>query len=56
MRYFKDRFGDYCVSGYTWVKDHKKGPEELQLIYKTRAVYKNVRNNRQQNNVGSSGV
>lgn len=34
----KDRNGDYCVAGYTWVKDHEKGPQELPLIHKTRIL------------------
>lgn len=34
----KDRNGDYCIENFTWVKDHKKGPEEKQLIRKTRII------------------
>jgi hypothetical protein len=34
----KDRAGDYCVSGYTWVVDFIKGPEDAPLIKKTRLV------------------
>lgn len=34
----KDRDGNYCVRGYTWVVDHTKGPENLPLIKKTRLV------------------
>lgn len=32
----KDRQGDYCVTGFTWVKPHEKGPEDKPLIKKTR--------------------
>lgn len=34
----KDRTGDYCIPGHTWVTEHEKGPEELPLIQKTRVV------------------
>jgi hypothetical protein len=34
----KDRDGDYCVHGFTWVQDHEKGPEHLPLVKKTRIV------------------
>lgn len=34
----KDRDGNYCVHGFTWVIDHEKGPEHLPLITKTRVV------------------
>lgn len=36
----KDRDGNYCVTGYTWVVDHEKGPEHLPLVKKTRLVKK----------------
>lgn len=32
----KDRQGEYCVNGFTWVKPHEKGPEDKPLIKKTR--------------------
>lgn len=32
----KDRNGDYCINGFTWVIDHEKGPEDVPIIYKTR--------------------
>ncbi len=34
----KDRTGDYCVTGFTWVDEFEKGPEHLPLIKKTRIV------------------
>lgn len=34
----KDRTGEYCVDGFTWRKDHVKGPEDRALIAKTRIV------------------
>lgn len=34
----KNRSGDYCVSGFTWVKEHEKGPEEKPLIKKVRII------------------
>lgn len=34
----KDRAGNYCVTGYTWVTEFEKGPKELPLITKTRIV------------------
>lgn len=34
----KNRVGDYSVMGFTWVKDHAKGPEDKILIKKTRVV------------------
>lgn len=35
----KDREGNYCVNGFTWVQDHEKGPEDLPLIAdKTRVI------------------
>ncbi len=35
----KDRTGDYCVTGHTWVTECEKGPESAPLIKKTRIVY-----------------
>ena len=34
----KDRQGDYGVKGFTWVKDHTKGPENTQLVEKVRIL------------------
>lgn len=34
----KDRSGDYRVSGFTWVVDHEKGPDDMPLIKKTRLL------------------
>lgn len=34
----KDREGNYCIPGLTWVIDHVKGPEHLPLVKKTRIV------------------
>lgn len=34
----KDRNGDYCVEGHTWVSEHIRGPEDAPLITKTRLV------------------
>lgn len=34
----KDREGIYCVEGYTWVREHVRGPEHVPLIKKTRVV------------------
>jgi hypothetical protein len=34
----KDREGNYCVEGYTWVVPHTRGPEELPLVKKVRLV------------------
>lgn len=34
----KNREGEYCIDGFTWVKEHKKGPEEATLIKKLRVV------------------
>lgn len=28
----KDRDGNYCVRGFTWVTEHEKGPEEAPLV------------------------
>lgn len=34
----KDREGNYCMDGFTWVSEHVKGPEGAPLIAKTRLV------------------
>ena len=34
----KDRSGDYNVSGFTWVREHIKGPDNKPLIKKIRIV------------------
>lgn len=34
----KNRDGEYCVSGFTWVSEHERGPEEMPLIKKTRVI------------------
>lgn len=34
----KDREGNYCVKGFTWVTEFEKGPETAPLITKTRIV------------------
>jgi hypothetical protein len=34
----KDRKGDYCVAGFTWVNPFVKGPEEGELVRKTRLI------------------
>jgi hypothetical protein len=34
----KDRSGDYCVPGETWVTEHTRGPEDKPLIKKTYVV------------------
>ena len=34
----KNRAGDYCVEGSTYVIDYQKGPEEAPLVKKTRVV------------------
>lgn len=34
----KDRAGEYCVAGMTWVKEHEKGNPEKELINKVRFV------------------
>jgi hypothetical protein len=36
----KDRAGNYCIKGHTWVTEHEKGPEELPLVEKVRVVSK----------------
>lgn len=37
----KDRDGNYCVEGWTWVKDFVKGPEGAILVKKTRLIHEN---------------
>lgn len=34
----KNREGQYCVFGHTWITEHEKGPEDAPLITKTRLV------------------
>lgn len=34
----KNRDGDYCIKGETWVRHHEKGPEDAPLIKKTRVM------------------
>lgn len=34
----KDRDGNYCVEGMTWVSEYEKGPEDAPLVKKTRLV------------------
>lgn len=34
----KDRNGEYCIKGFTWVNSHLKGSQDLPLIKKTRIV------------------
>lgn len=34
----KNRYDDYCVKGFTWVVPHSKGPEEKDLVKKTRWI------------------
>ena len=34
----KNRAGEYAVSGYTYVAEHEKGPEDAPLIKKTRLL------------------
>lgn len=34
----KDREGNYCVEGHTWVVNHVRGPEHLPIVKKTRLV------------------
>jgi len=37
----KDREDQYCVEGYTWVKDHEKGPDGAPLVSDKVRVVKN---------------
>lgn len=39
----KDRQGNYCIQGYTWVVDSIKGPEDKPLINKTRVITKETK-------------
>jgi len=34
----KDRSGEYCIAGQTWVSEFEKGPEGAPVIKKTRVV------------------
>lgn len=34
----KDRADNYCISNFTWVREHEKGPKELPLVNKPRLV------------------
>lgn len=34
----KNRAGEYCVEGFTWVTEHIRGPEDAPLIEKVRFV------------------
>jgi hypothetical protein len=34
----KDREGCYCVSNFTWVMEHEKGPADALVVKKTRVV------------------
>lgn len=34
----KNRAGEYCVSNFTWVTEHERGPEDKPLIKKVRVV------------------
>jgi hypothetical protein len=34
----KDRTGEYCVEGFTWVKDYVKGNKDLEPIAKMRII------------------
>ena len=36
----KDRAGEYCIKGWTWVSDFVKGPEDKPIVEKTRVVTK----------------
>jgi hypothetical protein len=35
----KDRAGDYCVQGMTWVTEHTKGPDDAPIVPKVRLVH-----------------
>lgn len=41
----KDRDGNYCVGGFTWVKNHIRGDENLPLIKKTRIIHSDAEAN-----------
>lgn len=34
----KDRDGNYCIDGYTWVKDHIRGPDDAPIVMKQRIM------------------
>jgi hypothetical protein len=34
----KNRDGIYCLTGFTWRKDHEKGPKDAPMVTKTRVV------------------
>lgn len=34
----KDRSGEYTVKNFTWVTEHLKGPEEMQVVNKIRII------------------
>lgn len=34
----KNRAGEYCVKGHTWVSEHVKGPEHLETVSKVHLV------------------
>lgn len=34
----KNRTGDYCVDGFTWVTEHERGPEGAPVVQKTRLI------------------
>lgn len=34
----KDREGNYCIEGFTWIIEHERGPEDKVLIKKTRII------------------
>jgi hypothetical protein len=34
----KDREGNYCVEGWTWISEHVRGPETAPLVQKVRLV------------------
>jgi hypothetical protein len=34
----KDRTGNYCVQGWTWVRDSIKGNEDKPLLRKVRTI------------------
>lgn len=36
--YGKDRDGNYCVEGMTWVSEYEKGPEDAPMVKKTRII------------------
>ena len=38
----KNREGQHCTPGFTWVTEHVKGPEEMVIVNKVRAVGKSA--------------